>query len=344
MKSTNDNGLQKQGCLLRTLPVNMKKRVDVVSSEGGTSDGLFYVPDVASADSTAQRATPVQYAKINPNEHSNVVRRNHDFHISFIGMCITPQDFGKTNELLLCSISKRNHVFSKNMEKRVTEKKKERILEKEKKKESKMTGSEEVEVTDEILADETSITDATNEKGEKLKNSEANKFPLSLSMSENDIPFIHYDPIIDGHNTGTAANSFVTIPSTKRMYLQRNGTSPDVLLDRRIMVRFTVMEIDKLSEEQMEAIKSIEKISASVGSAAAAVPYLKFVSSVLKFATHFGKSALKRACNADHVMSKDVSFMLGEPQVEKGEDGEDDTKPAASEPYGNYLRVSCDGV
>lgn len=179
------------------------------------------------------------------------------------------------------------------------------------------------------------LTLAQKKKQEAIdKIAELAELPTSLVVHPGDIPFLHYDPVVDGHDTGSAPNSFVPIPGSKKVYLQRKAAQ-----DRDVFFRFTVMEVDKLSEEQLIAIKSLEAIAKSVSKAASTVPYLKIISSILKFANFLGSSALKKVSEPEHVLSKDLLFLLADPKgaEEEGTGGQRDA-------YGNYLRVSeCDG-
>lgn len=275
---------------------------------------MFYVPETPSANSSA-RATPVQFVKTSANDTPDLVHASHAFQISFVGMSVTPHDLFANNELLLCSIRKRSKLSDLSSNTSLT------------------SSSTQPSVNTALTSEEDAETMPTVQKKDPPKS-----LHPSFTLRPDDIPFIHYDPVIDGHDVGSRPDTFVPVPGSKRLYLQRAGTR-----EANICVRFTVMEIDKLSEEQMAAVKSIENLGQSVGKAAATIPYLKPVGWLLKMANFFGKSAMRKLSNPDHVISRDVAFLVAGAGSETNLEGRSEARSAVGtvtdEPYGNYLRV-----
>ena len=374
LRSSVQKGLKKTNWFERNFPFSLRRWITVEAAEHGTDDSVFFVPEHPNVDNSHERTLPAQYIKVNPAHHDDVVRRGDDFEISFIGMSVAPLDIVGNNEILLVSLNREENstlemetkpeLFTPSISKDSIEDSTE--IDKERRDainaQAEALGAGKIEsptassatattgttrqagaVTSQVdLADRTETSDAVKkEKDARL----LNELPNSLTIQLGDIPFLHYDPEIDGHDTGSAPNSFVPIPGSKRVYMQRRGGKASHC---DVSMRFTVMEIDKLSEEQLIAIKSLDAIGKSVGKAAATVPYLKFIAWILKFANFLGRSALKQVAEPEHVLSKDMVFLLADSLDDDKSDPAHDigtsrtsTSTMKREEYGNYLRVSC---
>lgn len=301
LRSSNDSGLTKESFLTRHSRVHaLRRRVSVEASIQGTADAFFFAPETPNADEADMRAVPCEFVKVKAEGRDDCVHFGDDFEIEFVGMSVTRQDTFGNNDLLLCSLTRKE------------------------------------EANGMVKQGENKKASMPENYGEEKENvvEDMSGLPSSLRVSPNDIPFIHYDPIYDGHDVGNKPDTFVAMPGTRRLYLQRRGRlagDSDKKEESPVMyIRFTVMEVDNVSDEQLAAIRSIEEIAGSVQKAAASVPYLKIVSSMLKMADRIGKSAIKRISKPDHVMSVDLGFKLYKPTKE----GE-----GRHEEYGNYLRV-----
>lgn len=321
LRAVIDDGLKKSTWVERHIPIRLRNRVTVEASEFGTSDSVFFVPEHANVNFSNQRVAPVEYIKVNAGDQSDLVRRDESFDVSFVGMSVSPQDYAGNNELLLCSLTKEDFV---NLE-------------------SKKQNTIVSATSDSTVSEDTAVDDKTQDSDDSIKKAKKVSYavqaddrdledlPTSVTVHPGDYPFVHFDPEIDGHNVGHQPDTFVPVPGSKRLYLQRKPETNEKYGD--VNMRFTIMEVDKLSEEQLIAIKSLEDIGKSVGKAAASVPYLKVISWMLKFANFLGSSALKKVAQPDHVLSKDISFMIAPPQDER-----EDSK-SRREQIGNYLRV-----
>lgn len=166
----------------------------------------------------------------------------------------------------------------------------------------------------------------------------------SFTVADDDIPFIHYGPVVDGHTVGSKPNSFVSIPASKRLYIQRKGSPFFQESNRQLFVRFSVMEVDRISDEQLIALRRIEDIQKSFQTAGMALPYLMIISWVLKFAKFCGKVAMKHTCTPGHILSKDVGFLLADEESccspAHNCDFHCASRKRSQNVYGNYLRVS----
>lgn len=298
------NGLAKADACAALLPLTPTRRVHVEAADAGVAESVFFVPETPNVLERHARAHSAQYVKLCPAGREDVVRKGDAFEISFVGMSVAKMDMVGNNELLLCSLTRDDGIMPKPGAGRPAPV-------------GEGNGDGRPAPQEEVLP---------SQPDREL----LSELPTALTVQPGDTPFLHYDPEVDGHDVGSAPNVFVPIPGSKRVYLQRRGGC-----ERDVFVRFTVMEVDKLSEEQLIAIKSLEDIGKSVGKAAASIPYLKFISWILKFANYLGRSALRKVSQPEHVLSKDIAFMIA--------DRDDDNGSNASsqrEEQGNYLRVS----
>lgn len=317
LRGSLDTGLLKKDIFAQNLPIRINKRVIVEASEAGTNDSIFFAPEAPTVDISKSRVTPTQYIKARPCDHDDIVYSDEDFEISFVGMSITPHDRFGGNDILLCSLAKTDEPEANMSQDRPVE----------------ALGNAQTISNVSVVSEESSATMSVAEKQKLDKEMKLQKsldnLPLSLQLGRRDIPFIHYDPVIDGHDIGKKPDTFVPIPGTKRLYKQRRHDGSKQRNNTEF-VRFTVMEIDSLSDEQLQAVRDIEEITVSVSKAAATIPYLKVVSWMLKVANSLGKAALKKVASPDHVMSEDVKFQIARRNM-----------PLQSQEYGNYLRVSA---
>ncbi|KAI0560910.1 hypothetical protein FGB62_98g033 [Gracilaria domingensis] len=325
LQSAVDNSVRKRDFYYRYVPYHTRRRVLVEASECGTTDSILYAPERPNVGESHQRVTATEFVKVSQDTSSDLVRRDHDFEVSFIGFSVAQQDYIGDNELLLCSLARKSdHHEVSESEPSVTTSS------------STATGSSsnDNEAVDQFQ--KAKLREGTVPITPKNKRIDLCDLPTALPIRPGDVPFLHFDPETDGHDTGTEPDAFVPIPGSKRLFIQRKGSKLDGESEgmRDVSMRFTVMEIDKLNEEQLIAIKSLEEVAKSVGKAASSVPYLKFISWLLKFANTVGRSALRKVARPDHVMSTDVSFMLAEPKgIKKGDESYEQR-----EEFGNYLR------
>lgn len=162
------------------------------------------------------------------------------------------------------------------------------------------------------------------------------KAPAGFAPSPSDVPFIHFDPAIDGHGSGTETDAFVPIPASKSVYMRHVGGGKAEDEGETVNVRFSVMEIDRISDGQLRAIAGIGEVGGYV-EGQAGLPYMQLVSGALNMATFLGESALKKYSKPDHVLSKDVEFLLGDGESEAQTGSASETETGAAH-VGNYLR------
>ena len=301
-----DNGLRKKSSSF--FHRFLKRRVRVEASLDGVKDFVFYAPE---GDPSNRRATPTEFVKVRPTAgDKTIVRRTDTFEISFVGMSVIPEDtiFNDNNELLLYSLKTSPEAL--------------------------------YDIDDD--AEKLRENDSDDLHSE-LTDMEAPVAPQSgFSLSPDDIPFIHYDPVVDGHDVGTKPNSFVPVPASKSLFSQHcpNDSKKPINGLSSISLRFNVLEIDRVSDGQARAVGSIGELGKMVKSTG--VPYLQPLSMAVSAASALGKEGLKNYSKPDHVMSKDLLFLLAEPD----EDGPQSAGSSSSstmcpvETYGNFLRVS----
>lgn len=322
LNSSVDNGLRKISG--KFFDKFFSSRVSVEAAPDDAKDFVFYAPE---GDPNRRQPTPTQFVKVraDPNDET-LVRRNDDFEISFVGMSVVPHDTVSynNNELLLYSLSTRSGASGESTE------------------------------PEEVVAS-TTPTALFNERNGNMLNSEHSHsgtaahtggeiaMPVPFSVPNHDIPFIHYDPVTDGHDVGDTPFAFTPVPASKAVYLQHCGdtSSPSRGL-ASVSVRFLVLEIDRISGAQARAIGGMSSTQSFMNSVP--MPYLQPVSMAIGAAASLGRSGLKNYSRPDHVISKDSTFVLAEPNTsseKKSDMSTASTKAKSFETYGNFLRVSC---
>lgn len=318
-----DNGLRKKSSGFMNRFLNRCVRVE--ASACGVKDFVFYAPE---GDPSNRRATPTEFVKVRPtDDDKTIVRRNDNFEISFVGMSVIPEDtiFVDKNELLLYSLKTSPDALQ------------------------------------DIIDDAEKLREnQSDDLHSELTDMDAPIAPTSgYSLSPDDIPFIHYDPVVDGHDVGTRPNAFIPVPASKALFYQHNAKrmtqeKPENGLSS-VSLRFNVLEIDCVSDGQARAVGSIGELGKMVKTTG--VPYLQPLSMAINAASAIGKEALKNYSKPDHVMSKDLMFLLAEPtDSDRSADrnfnspGSSSSSPSSSssgsdtnnrvENYGNFLRVS----
>lgn len=289
-----------------------RKRVTVEATPHDSSDSVFYAPfphDSPSASFssiTARRPIPTQFLTVDPYSCRvpDLVSDEDDFELSFVGMNVTPHDLSPSNpnELLLYSV--RSHIFP--------------------------DAEEEEEEPGAAVEDKPSGTTAIS----ALSVTDSN----GIDLLPCDVPFIHYDPVIDGHDDGSLPNTFLPVPASKSVIRQHRGGTTATF----VPVRFTVLEIDKVTSAQARACAKIDSVNVLARRAGVAVPFSDIISSAVAVANTIGKRALRKYTRPDHLIAKDMEFRLvSKAQATASAEGSTSTDELPSKKYaGTYLRVS----
>lgn len=325
LKAASYHGLRKVSILAMRNPFFKRRRVYVESAVNSTQDRIFYVPFSYIKDRFT--LSPTQYVTIDAANASNLVRQNHRFEVSFMGMSVKPHDGlqSNNNELLMYSLSMDTRPAAP-----VPEAADNTTVRK---------------VRNSSAGDTVMVEDAAGRSElVSLQSLPVTSHPAPTQFAESvDLPFIHYDPVIDGHDSGTEPDQFVPIPSSRRIYKQFKEPIPDSSCIQSVNVRFTVMEIDKISDVQARSIAGVDRLGSYVSKAATGVPYLELLTKAFATASNLGKEGLKKYTRPDHVLSVDTDFLLADSlQADPGDstDGTDEAGSASEPKVGNYLRVS----
>lgn len=344
------------------------KRVLVEGAPLGTKDAVFFAPDNCLSGSNDSRGTPTSFVNIDPKESSHTVYRGDAFEISFLGMSVSSEDTidSEGNELLLYSLTRNSDILAPGSElmsnspgSTMTAPTVSSI--------GTPADGDVPTVTIQQVSSGVSPTIGTmppralstsgvtsfssTQNGFALQsqrttsmNAVPNGFigtafavPTGVLSATGDVPFIHYDPVIDGHDVGNASDTYVPVPATKSLYLRclgKKGTSADVLQPQSVSIRFTIMEIDKVSDVQARSISGVDKLGNYVSPGAESVPYLELLTRAFAVASSLGKSGLRRYERPDHVHSVDMEFLL----AERDSDGSNENGEKEPE-CGNYLQV-----
>lgn len=306
LKSVVGDGLPKVNWIRRKKLFRTWKRILVEPAPAGVKDSIFFAPDRPITDT---RATPTEFVNIDPEEHHDLVHQGDDFEVSFVGMSVSPQDCLSLskNELLLYSLTRED------IEKEVA-----------------------ASLQRASLSHLGSPPPLIGMKKKSMKSSYYTR-PTGFSPSLDDSPFIHYDPVIDGHDVGSEPDAFVPIPASKSLYLQKHSRDyHHKYPEKSLSLRFSVMEIDKVSDTQVRAIAGIGDMGHLAGEGAAALPYLELLSGAFEITSLLGKKGLETYSRPDHVMSKDVEFKLAPPVHDTT--SESSGEQTDSDPRGQFLR------
>lgn len=332
----------------RRIGFGLHTKVPVEPWENGRCDSVFYAPfsDRASYDNRrssettsdesyvsgsnsnthSESATPVRFVDIHPDAvpRNSLVDPSEDFEISFVGMAVPPFDFFRknNNELLLFSVSTPP----------IDETPRSTTLPKSAKKLGEYSinkghSSTDFESQPFFKSLELASEVACRPPISTLSDRAVPGMPHSTmhgGLGLSDIPRIHYDPDSDGHQAGTTPDTFVTIPASKSLFLQhdggssvQNGRSGVDLRTGSVPVRFTVMEIDRVTKAQASAVASAAQLGSIASASGIVVPYSNIISWAISIASDASLSQLKRYSRPDYVMSADMIFKL----VKKNDDG-----------------------
>lgn len=350
--------LRSGGCL----PVRgrLRKRVLVEGWEGGRSDRVFYaafegdgtyegggageqsctptsgVSSAQSDNSGARTRTPasraVEFVNVVPDKVARhaLVDAHDDFEVAFVGMVVPPFDdrTGRnSNELLVYSVRSRQDD-ERNGGRREIEDDGADV---------KLEGARRAATSAPVAADAEPAAAVTAMLQDASQ----------TGLSARDVATIHFDPDVDGNQGGTVPNVFVTMPASKSVLVQ-GGCCESVSREwgeenermkkyGSIGIRFTVLEIDRVTNAQAAAIANAADLSSVASSAGAVVPYANIISWAFSLASSVGSTQLKRYARPDYVLSTDFVFRL----VRKHDDGSvTDVHGRAIRYAAAYLRVS----
>lgn len=368
------NGLTRNMLSLLRLPA----RVSVEATTHDRADSVFYAPFPSYfpmsngahhehpefAHISPHRPTATEFLTVNPHTDrvENLVSFEDDFELSFVGMNVPPQHSSASNPIELLLYSLRSHVYPDSEDD-----------------DHATTASQAGFNPTSANAQDSTLTPSLSFRRNSIKSAlgiNAVTSPVAESsivshiptvdsppgthLLPTDVAFIHYDPVVDGHNEGSLPDTFLPVPASKAVIRQHRAVSdPQAPSNEKgqamksssgsaslVTVRFTVMEVDKVTSAQALAVASLNHMSQTsmngyTGPGGVVVPYANLISSAVQVANTIGKRALRKYARSDHVMSKDMEFRLVPKAVAKAAaegipiDGEQPGVRYA----GTYLRV-----
>lgn len=364
------------GLLGRILSMRSKKKVLVEGVPLGTKDSVFFAPDDCLMDGQEVQGTSTSFVNIDPRVSPYTVHRGDPFEISFQGVSVSasPNMDGTmpSPELLLYSLTKGNDPLATGSEVNCGNggPSLASTISIEAGQTDTSVGGDNVSMQPRAMSSSGVQSIPSQNIGAALFSQRAMSLhapsafgssslikggmvsgmfpsggvPTGLSSGSSDVPFIHYDPVIDGHDNGTESDVYVPVPATKSLYLRcmgkkksvdGNGATIDVddeeVIPQSVSIRFTIMEIDKVSDVQARSISGVDQLGNYVSNGAENVPYLELLTRAFAVASSLGKNGLKRYERPDHVHSVDMEFLLAERDEETG-------KTSGKGPSGNYLQ------
>ncbi|CAN8073771.1 unnamed protein product [Agarophyton chilense] len=340
-----DSGLRQQrflGRLLHYIPGISHRRVRVEANKNCAASSVYFVPE-------KKGITPCQFKKVKPNAE-NVVLRTDEYFISFVGMSISAYDnetgfnSHKTdNELLMYSQQCRTGSQGLSSVQKAVDEDREREEFSQKRVAEDPTQNEDVDST---MPPSKEVGQTTHMVQQTAQNT-----PVTTGFVSKDSVFIHYDPVVDARNTGTKADTFVNIPATKRLYAcsEQLQSSTEAFDDNdrdshcleSLFMRFTVMEIDRISDLQARAVIGVDHFGSFVSKSAGSIPYIQLLTKAFAVASSVGKKGLLSYSKPDHVITVDKEFYLSNPQKDgEGASNTDETKEENYLRYGYYFFLS----
>lgn len=375
------NGLTRNMLSLLRLPA----RVSVEATTHDRADSVFYAPFPSYfpmsngthhdhpefTHISPHRPTATEFLTVNPHTDrvENLVSYEDDFELSFVGMNVPPQHSSASNPIELLLYSLRSHVYPDGEDDD---------------RGNAMNSSALFNSAPANNAPDSTLSPSLSFRRNSIKsalginavNSPAPEpsiishiptvdSPPGTHLLPTDVAFIHYDPVVDGHNEGSLPDTFLPVPASKAVIRQHRAVSdPQALSSEKgqvpktatgsassasaslVTVRFTVMEVDKVTSAQALAVASLNHMSQAstngyTGPGGIVVPYANLISSAVQVANTIGKRALRKYARSDHVMSKDMEFRLVPKAVAKAaaEGIPIDAEQPGVRYAGTYLRV-----
>lgn len=330
------NGLSKFGVLDQIANL-FKKRVLVQATPHGRFDSVFYAPfphhqhqqrHLKRERGDVERDVVIKPEKVRflnvglpATDEEGMVAVGDGFDVSVVGMCITPQDtFAHDfNELLLYSVHRADDAEARELvdagilndsghrhdyHNYDSDGDSTQQQEKKNTKKNFMEGG----------IDNRGVVRNKTKKNENKKNGDMDTFPL---LRAGEVPRIHYDPLGDGYTAETLPNTFIPIPASSSRVLRRlpdcyshAKEGDDACSCSGVSLRFTVMEIDKVTQAQVAALAGLESGSRAASAAGASLPYAGLLTAAASAAANLGKVGLRRYARPDFVMSADIFFRL----------------------------------
>ncbi|CAN8077240.1 unnamed protein product [Agarophyton chilense] len=309
LRGATHNGLRKQNRFARRKCFQLWRRVTVEASPGLVRDTIFYAPYQTHLDPHPS-ITPTQFINISPNA-PNVVRNTDQFEISFVAICASPQDTlaCNNNELLLYSLT--NSASASQPTCPPSDQSSTRFV-------NMQNGY----LLPPTLANppfsptlQTQPVPLQKQSSLQKLSSLDSTIPPTLSSSPTDMPLIHYDPWTDGRNKGTKPNSYVPVPASMALYKQFNSPHQTPLApddQHGTSIRFNLLDIDRINQDQLQAISGITQLGQLVEKGAVAVPFAELVAHAFQAVAVVGKQSLRTYSAPDHVFSVDTRFRLAD--------------------------------
>lgn len=306
LRGVHQSGLKKDDAFGSRNIFRFRKRVRVAAAPFGLRENVLYAPESPRAGGLNK----TEFVRVNKENNKNIVKKGDAFEISFVGMSVKPHDgyAGNSNELLMYSLTA-NPEAGKGEENRASE------------------------VTDSVVSKDSDQSDAKPPTSNALIRS--NTSPTGVVPSSRDLVYVHFDPVVEGHDNGNKPDTFVSIPAGKTLYRRfKEGDAAGCAPSTR--ARFSIMEIDKVSDVQARSVAGIDQVGSFVSTTAVAVPYLELLTRAFAVASTMGRRGLRRYAKPDHVLSSDYKFML----ANSDNDNEDQPTYADYLQYGYYFFLS----
>lgn len=311
-----------------------------------------------SASSPQPNTPPVHFVNVLPDRvpAHTLVDVDDDFEISFVGMVVPPFDDStgrNANELLLYSVKSREPVYDKDSNEVCESVSKQNVSQDELHQPAPdtngQTGIDDMMVKRASASRATAPASFADDDEGAVAMTTMLQDSTQVGLNPHDMPTIHFDPDVDGSQSGSVPNVFVTMPASKSLLFQ-GGCCEKVMREWRqdyvrmkkfgtIGIRFTVLEIDRITNAQAAAIANATDLGSVASSAGVVIPYANIISWAFSFASSVGEKQLRRYARPDYVIGTDFAFKL----VRKQNDGTvTDVQGRTIRYSAAYLRVRID--
>lgn len=334
-----DNGMRKN--LKNMLNLFFSSKVTIEAAQGGVKDSIFFAPE---EDPSRPFPAPTHFVKVqaDPNDKS-LVRPNDDFEISFVGMSVVPEDtlsYTK-NELLLYSLTDRTGqpAASASGGSPLVVDDPGQHLHHSKALPPMYSAGVDSPSSSVIAAPAHHHAHHGHHDVSAVVAAAVHGGPNPYILSKNDVPYIHYDPLIDGHDEGADAYTFASVPASKSLYYQHKGAESAAPMGSKtsVAVRFLVLEVDKVTGAQARTIQNVMNFPKRFN--VAPVPLSPPLSMAIGAAAALGRQGLRNYRRPDHVLSRDAMFILADGSCKEPASKASSVETAdKSDEWANFLR------
>lgn len=260
--------------------------------------------------------TKTELIPVNPYQRvvPHLVQASDDFEISFVGMSSPPQDPFSIdgNELLLFSLNNNEEQDEDDL-----------IINGGDGDQNKGAGDD----FDEGSSSNITRSDRRHRRSRSSRGSSSRRHrhrrsrdsyeesddDSDLLIKRKDTTVVHYDSNHDGRYVSSTPNCFIPVPASRALYMQRHGRAvrPDSrwFTNQMISVRFSLMEIDKMSSSQTKTLDELNNLTLN-SKTLSSTKSSTVLTSAVSVVNSLGRNEIKKYSQPDSLMQKDIEFLV----------------------------------